>query len=335
MKESKKYLSDNYWNKFGKELPELKKILEFKEKVSLILDSKHNKKLWKGYKNLPNIKADNLIFDKNSIEILSSDKLSDEDHQHLKVSLETLIPWRKGPFNFFGIEIDSEWKSNLKWDRVKDHIDIDGKKIVDIGCNNSYYMYRMLENDPKFVVGFDPMARYYFYHLYLDKYIKDERVKFELFGVDELSMFPNFYDTVLFMGVLYHRREPLKTLKIINDSLVDDGQIIIECMGIPGEGDMCLFPEERYTKSVGYWFLPTVGALRNMLKRTNFCNIEIIDVHKLTTDEQRNTKWVQRESLKDFLDPNDDSKTIEGYPAPIRIYMKARKKYNKQIHKYK
>ena len=45
-----------------------------------------------------------------------------------------------------------------------------------------------------------------------------------------------------------------------------------------------------------------------------------------STDEQRATKWMTNHSLIDFLDPNNKSLTIEGYPAPKRAVFIATKK---------
>ena len=33
-------------------------------------------------------------------------------------ALQALQPWRKGPFDLAGIHIDSEWRSQLKWQRI-------------------------------------------------------------------------------------------------------------------------------------------------------------------------------------------------------------------------
>jgi tRNA (mo5U34)-methyltransferase len=44
---------------------------------------------------------------------------------------------------------------------------------------------------------------------------------------------------------------------------------------------------------------------------------------KLSTDEQRSTAWANIPSLQEALDPNDPQKTIEGYPAPCRFYVRA------------
>nr|WP_169730591.1 DUF1698 domain-containing protein [Carnimonas nigrificans] len=43
----------------------------------------------------------------------------------------------------------------------------------------------------------------------------------------------------------------------------------------------------------------------------------------IPADEQRSTEWMTFQSLKDFLDPEDQHKTIEGYPAPRRALLVA------------
>jgi tRNA (mo5U34)-methyltransferase len=44
----------------------------------------------------------------------------------------------------------------------------------------------------------------------------------------------------------------------------------------------------------------------------------MVDISTTSIEEQRSTDWMTFESLEDFLDPNDHSKTIEGHPAPTR-----------------
>ncbi|OXE29836.1 hypothetical protein CA163_26525, partial [Vibrio parahaemolyticus] len=51
----------------------------------------------------------------------------------------------------------------------------------------------------------------------------------------------------------------------------------------------------------------------------------IVDENVTSVDEQRTTDWMTHNSLPDYLDPNDPSKTVEGYPAPRRAVLVARK----------
>jgi len=71
------------------------------------------------------------------------------------------------------------------------------------------------------------------------------------------------------------------------------------------------------------WLLPTIAELTTWMRRTGYRNIEIIDESVTTTDEQRSTEWMPFESLREALDPDDPSKTVEGWPAPRRVVVTA------------
>ena len=329
---SKEYIENRYLEKYrGKNLPKLDEILEERKKQAGMLDNKINDSMRTTISALPDIKAEYLDFDSDKVTIGLEDEITIEDQQLLKSALLELKPWRKGPWNFFGIDIDTEWRSNLKWNRVFEGVkpDFKGKRILDIGCNNLYYMYKMLADDPELVVGFDPIPRYYYNHMLSRKFVQDPRIEFELFGVEQAGLFKDFFDYTFFMGILYHRRDPLGSLKNVFDSLKKGGTLIMECSGIPGDEPVALFPEGRYCKAPGYWFLPTWKTIENMLHRVGFTEIETFYNEPLTFEEQRKTEWIDTQSLEDFLDPEDRSKTVEGYPAPVRIYTKAVKPLNR------
>ncbi|EPO9918275.1 DUF1698 domain-containing protein, partial [Escherichia coli] len=86
-----------------------------------------------------------------------------------------------------------------------------------------------------------------------------------------------------------------------------------------------LVPGDRYAQMRNVYFIPSALALKNWLKKCGFVDIRIADVSVTTTEEQRRTEWMVTESLADFLDPHDPSKTVEGYPAPKRAVLIARK----------
>ena len=82
--------------------------------------------------------------------------LTQEEYELIIQTAKKLIPWRKGPFKVFDLEIDSEWQSNIKYNLIRPFFNLKDKVVADIGCNNGYYMFRMLEDKPKRLVGFDP-----------------------------------------------------------------------------------------------------------------------------------------------------------------------------------
>jgi tRNA (mo5U34)-methyltransferase len=106
--------------------------------------------------------------------------------------------------------------------------------------------------------------------------------------------------------------------------MVPGGELILENLVIDSRQNICLFPKDRYAKMRNVFFIPDLAAMESWLVRAGFADIRCVDVVKTTQEEQRNTQWIQTETLEDFLDPDDPDKTVEGYPAPVRAIFVAR-----------
>ena len=234
---------------------------------------------------------------------------------------KTLQPWRKGPFKIGNLLIDSEWQSQIKYSIIEPFLDIEKKVVGDIGCNNGYYMFRMLEKNPSRIIGFDPSPIFKSQFDFINHFAKTD-LEYELLGVEHLGYYETKFDTLICLGVLYHRSDPIATLKSLKTGLKKGGTLILDTFFIDGESETALFPEERYSKIANIYFIPTVPALKNWVKRAKFSGFEIIDEVKTTLGEQRKTDWIEGESLGEFLDKDDPTKTVEGYPAPKRVYIK-------------
>lgn len=250
--------------------------------------------------------------------------LSDEEYEIIVQTAKKLIPWRKGPFKIFDLEIDSEWQSNIKYNLIRPYFNLKDKIVADIGCNNGYYMFRMLEDKPKRLIGFDPSPLTLHQFEFINHFVKSDIV-YEMLGVEHLEFYNHKFDFIFMLGVLYHRPDPVGTLKSLARGLNSKGEILIDTFMIDGDDEICLTPNKRYSKIPNIYFIPTIPALKNWLERAGFENIEVLATTITTSQEQRKTPWSFDESLEDFLDPNDSSKTVEGYPAPKRVYVKARK----------
>ena len=250
--------------------------------------------------------------------------LSDEEYEIIVQTAKKLIPWRKGPFKIFDLEIDSEWQSNIKYNLIRPYFNLKDKVVADIGCNNGYYMFRMLEDKPKRLIGFDPSPLTLHQFEFVNHFVKSDIV-YEMLGVEHLEFYNHKFDFIFMLGVLYHRPDPVGTLKSLARGLNSKGEILIDTFMIDGEEEICLTPNKRYSKIPNIYFIPTIPALKNWLERAGFENIEVLATTVTTSEEQRKTPWSFDESLEDFLDPTDSSKTVEGYPAPKRVYVKARK----------
>ncbi len=246
------------------------------------------------------------------------------DPTSLKDSLLELSPWRKGPFNVGGVAIDSEWRSDLKWARIESAISsLDGRNVFDVGCGNGYYALQMRNAGASRVIGVDPTLLYVMQFLAVNMFVKDSAVHILPLRLEETPSADNAFDTTFSMGVLYHQRSPIDHLRRLKTTLRSGGQLVLETLFIPGEGSYACTPTERYARMRNVWLLPTIAELTTWMRRTGYRDIEIVDQSVTTTDEQRSTEWMTFESLREALDPDDPSKTVEGWPAPRRVIVTA------------
>ncbi|WP_213662799.1 tRNA 5-methoxyuridine(34)/uridine 5-oxyacetic acid(34) synthase CmoB [Stutzerimonas stutzeri] len=249
----------------------------------------------------------------------------DATRQATREALMGLSPWRKGPFEVFGVHVDTEWRSDWKWQRVAPHLDLGGKRILDVGCGNGYYMWRMLGAGADSVVGVDPNWLFFCQFHAMKRYLPELPVWHLPFALEELPAKLEGFETVFSMGVLYHRRSPIDHLLDLKDCLIRGGELVLETLVVDGNENTALVPEDRYAQMRNVWFLPSVSALELWLRRAGFVDVRCVDVSVTRVEEQRSTEWMRYQSLPDFLGPQDHSRTVEGLPAPMRAVLLARK----------
>lgn len=260
----------------------------------------------------------------NAVQFGQADDITSGEAKQIGYLLQQLKPWRKGPFTIHGIDIDTEWRSDWKWQRVLPHIsDLSQRYVLDVGCGSGYHLWRMRGAGAKCVVGIDPSQLFYAQFQAIKHFNPDPAVNLIPIGIDEMPVLKQF-DTVFSMGVLYHRRSPVDFLQQLKNQLRAGGELILETLVVEGDAQTVLMPGERYAKMRNVWFIPSTAALTQWLSRVGFSDIRVVDLNITSLEEQRATAWMENESLIDFLDPSDHSKTIEGYPAPLRAVLVAR-----------
>ena len=273
--------------------------------------------------DLPAIKKLPADLSRRAVTIPCVDSVS---QSALRQSLLRLNPWRKGPFDLCGVYINTEWRSDLKWNRIKDSIEpLDGRTILDVGCGNGYYAMRMRGMGARLVIGIDPTLLYVIQFLAICHFIQAEPVHVLPIRLHELPRGSNAFDTVFSMGVLYHQKSSEEHLSALMSSLKSGGQLVLETLILPGTESIARRPQNRYARMRNVWLLPTLPKLESWLEDSGFDNIRLIDVSQTTTEEQRTTEWMPFESLAKALDPTDPTRTIEGWPAPRRAALTCNK----------
>ena len=242
----------------------------------------------------------------------------------LHSALMGLHPWRKGPFELCGLHVDTEWRSDWKWDRLADAIaPLDGRRVLDVGCGNGYHCWRMLGAGAAEIIGIDPTPLFILQFKAVQHYLQQPGIHVLPMTLESMPEHLPVFDTVFSMGVLYHRRRPMDRLMSLKYKLAPGGQLVLETLVIEGDDDAVLEPNGRYARMGNVWKLPSPGLTARWLKQAGFSEIKIVDVGVTSLEEQRRTPWMTFHSLKEFLDPNDLTRTIEGLPAPRRAILSA------------
>lgn len=276
--------------------------------------------------NLPDVTPSKISLNTPTIQLGASQDITEKQGQALLQGLKGLHPWRKGPFDFFGIHIDTEWRSDWKWQRLEQHLlPLAGKTVLDVGCGSGYHCLRMLGEGAKLVLGIDPSVLFLAQFAAIKKYAGNLPAHLLPMGIQDLPDNLKAFDTVFSMGVLYHRRSPLEHLTELFQALKPGGQLVLETLVIPGEENECLVPKDRYAQMRNVWFIPTCKTLEVWLTRMGFEDVQTVDINVTSIEEQRATEWMQWHSLKDYLDPQDPTRTLEGYSAPTRGLLVAKR----------
>lgn len=280
--------------------------------------------------SLPKITTTQVFLDSDTVVIGSENDINTEQYELLHSQLKNMSPWRKGPYNLFGIFIDTEWRSDWKWQRIEPHISkLHGRRVLDVGCGSGYHCWRMLGAGAEYVLGIDPTLRFLIQQMICQHYIQSSKFDFIPLGIEELPEKMSYFDTTFSMGILYHRRDMQQHIHELRDTLRDGGELILETLIVDedcdGLVDGVLIPKDRYAAMRNVWNIPTIARLERELQLAGFTNIQCIEENVTSLDEQRRTDWIKGYSLQEFLDPNDTSKTREGYPAPKRATIIATK----------
>ena len=267
-----------------------------------------------------------LRLDAATVEIGRPEEIDETGHQSLEKHIRQLVPWRKGPFRLFGNLIDSEWRSDMKWNRIAPHLgELKNRRVLDVGCNNGYFMFRLIGAGAKEVLGIDPVACFQNQFQLLQHFARIPGIHLESLGIQDMHLFQSNFDLILHLGIIYHHPDPISQLRSLRCALKPGGKIIVETIGIPGDTPVSLTPYRRYANMRNVYFVPTLAATMSWMEKAKFRRIVPLFSVPASCREQRATGHCPPgyKSFVHTLDPRNYHLTREGYPAPLRLAVSA------------
>jgi tRNA (mo5U34)-methyltransferase len=212
----------------------------------------------------------------------------------LQEEIEALGPWFHN-LRINGLETAPEHFLGdypaFKWARFKHALpdDLEGRSVLDIGCNAGFYALEMKRRNAGRVVGIDSDPHY----LRQAEFAAQKmgmNIEFRQMSVYDIASLGEKFDLVIFMGVLYHLRHPLLALDLLFEHVVGD-QMLFQCMQ-RGEKEILtpqedydfleagvfelqgypklFFVEQRYSRDPTNWFVPNKAAVEAMLRSAGF-----------------------------------------------------------------
>lgn len=240
-------------------------------------------------------------------------------------ALEQLGPWKKGPFELGPHHLDAEWRSDLKWRRLTEHLgSVSDETILDVGTGNGYLLLRARGAGARRALGIEPSAQYVMQHLALSRFFPSLPVAMAPVTCDDFVMDCRTFDTVLSLGVLYHRKSPIHHIEQLRSFARPGGRVVVETIVVEGPAGYSLMPQGRYANMRNVWFLPSKATLTSWFSKLGLLDIQCGEAVPTTPREQRSTAWSGPISLVDALDAKDPTLTVEGHPAPQRLIISAR-----------
>ena len=315
---------DNLLTDFVKNSPLAKWAPDLQVKIKKALASHGNMPTWLEHiEALPSITPTHISLNGKSISAQTTEAI---DQATMTSQLMNFQPWRKGPYHLHGIDIDTEWRSDLKWERLKAALgSLEHQWVLDVGCGSGYHMWRMLGAKAKGVVGIEPMLLYFIQFQVIKHFMGTFPINVLPLTLEALPQNTQAFDTTFSMGVLYHRRSPIDHLLQLRDTLKTGGRLVLETLIVDGPDGYSLVPTDRYANMRNVWFIPTIDTLNHWLLRCKYKDIDVIDINQTSVNEQRSTPWMSNESLIDTLDKDNTDLTIEGYPRPKRVTIFAKR----------
>jgi len=178
--------------------------------------------------------------------------------------------------------------SDILMKRLQLPSDLSGKRVLDIGAWDGYYSFECEKRGAQ-VLAIDNYNRMEVEEerqfasianrgFLVAREILESRVDYMNLDVCDIEVdVTGSFDIVLFLGVLYHLRSPLSALekiaKVTKEFAIVESEII---RTITRQPSVLYARGDEYNRDPTNWFIPTVAAMKGMLRDSGFERVEVL-----------------------------------------------------------
>lgn len=170
--------------------------------------------------------------------------------------------------------------------------DLSGRSVLDIGAYDGFFSFEAERRGASRVVAADTfvwreLGRKRSFELARGAL----RSRVEDVEVEVLELSPErvgHFDIVLFLGVLYHLRDPLMALERV--ASVTDGLLVLEThvdLTLTRRPAMAFYPRSELNDDPSNWWGPNPAAVEEMLRVVGFSKVEAVSPSSLPYDLAR------------------------------------------------
>lgn len=232
-----------------------------------------------------------------------------------------------------GKEQISHGKNRVKWERLENYIrkiDMRGKRVLDVGCNEGFFSLKLAEMGAKEVVGIDADRLRLKKAEFVSEVLGVENIKYLLVDIfdDDIEKYGSF-DFILCMGFLHRVPYPyqaMSQLSRLSDTILFEWKALKEGgYGLPIM-KYCGGVSKDSNRFSGLYWLPSVNCVVEILKSLGFVHNLIIDNslwrRSIVISSRANNNVFQGTDLISSTKPANFKSLTRGYLAGILRILK-------------
>ncbi len=258
---------------------------------------------------------------------------TDHDESHAALAAEmNRLTWVHRIDLGHGLVTPGLWNTHPRIERAYEDIDFRGKKVLDIGCWDGLWAFEAEKRGAAFVCAIDLVSQREFrghptFH-FARKALRsrvDYHPHLSVYDVEQLGI--RDFDIIIYAGVYYHLRDPLRSFAALRRVMKEGGLMLTEGAVLDEAGCHAkYYYREPYLKDRSNWWVPTTTCLQQWIESSFFEEVRTYDAWNAGNGNHRATMLARavRRADPNYSRLEDDFRAFDlndygaAAPAPPR-----------------